>query len=82
MLGKVLPHECAELAVVIDNQDVTGGACAQEIRSGPNKFRPQLIDAQERGQKEFVTEHFSCSREPMFCHRLQQSGYLPETSRG
>jgi hypothetical protein len=30
MFAKVLAHERAELAVVIDNQDVTGGACAQE----------------------------------------------------
>jgi hypothetical protein len=42
------------------------------MRSEPNKFRPQLSDAQERGQKEFVTEHFSRSRAAMFCHRLQQ----------
>jgi hypothetical protein len=72
MLAKVLPHERAKLTIVIDNQDVTGGACAQEMRSGPNKFRPQLSDAQERGQKEFVTEHFTRPREPVFCHRLQQ----------
>jgi hypothetical protein len=30
MFGKILAHECAKLAIVIDNQDVTGGACAQE----------------------------------------------------
>ena len=46
VLAKVLAHERAKLAIVIDNQNVTGGACAQEIRSKPNKFRPQLSDAQ------------------------------------
>jgi hypothetical protein len=30
MFGKVLAHKRAELAIVIDNQDVTGAACAQE----------------------------------------------------
>jgi hypothetical protein len=82
VFAKVLPHERTELAIIIDNQDVTGGACAQEMRSEANKFRPQLSDAQERGQKEFVTEHFTRSHRPAFCHRLQQSGYLAETPRG
>ena len=45
MFGKILAHECAKLAIVVNNQDVTGGACAQERGSEPNKFRPQLIDA-------------------------------------
>jgi hypothetical protein len=30
VFGKILAHESAKLAIVIDNQDVTGGACAQE----------------------------------------------------
>ncbi len=34
MFGKILAHECAELAIVIDDQDVTGGACAQEDAPG------------------------------------------------
>jgi hypothetical protein len=72
MFGQVLAHERAQLAIVIDNQDVTGGACAQESGSEPNKFRPQLIDAQRRGQKEFVTEHFRRPRDRAFCHRPQQ----------
>jgi hypothetical protein len=30
MFAKVLAHECAKLTIVIDNQNVTGGACVQE----------------------------------------------------
>jgi hypothetical protein len=35
MFAKLLAHERAQLSIVIDNQDVTGGACAQEFAPNP-----------------------------------------------
>jgi hypothetical protein len=35
MFAKVFAHESAKLAIVIDNQDVTGGACVQQ--PAPNR---------------------------------------------
>jgi hypothetical protein len=35
VFAQVFPHERAKLTIVVDNQDVTGGACVQE--PAPNR---------------------------------------------
>ena len=51
MFGKILAHERAELTIVIDNQDVTGGACAQEYAPDQTNSGRNLttVSAEARG---------------------------------
>ena len=66
MFDKVFADEGAQLAIVVDNQDVTGGPCAQNRAPDGTISGRTVSNAERRGQEEFVTKRFRGWREARF----------------